>query len=194
MKKIIVVAFIFCNCSFVFAQSNEKDNQSNNFAGHFTGGVSLILNSTNEDNIKEASIYDGIVVVKETENFAPKLGLNANWVLDKMGCLSFKWIKPGIYSAITVTGDKNLITSFSSGVMFSFMKIPFKEKTSEKTGEQTKGRKNSINFGFGYSRSKISTFADGIVAGKQLPENFDDIVMHSKWVNGLSLKVSFGVF
>lgn len=97
--------------------------------------------------------------------------------LEKGKCPTVPSIVPGIFFGLGQGANGDFGSTFGGGLMLVLVK--------PRPG-------TSLNLGVGYYRTLTRRLADGIEAGKPLPEGFNDVQFKERSVGGLMLNFSVG--
>ena len=190
--------FILGSCQIIFSQ-NQNDTTDTFSLGDFGFDLGIGLNKLKERSIKRSSLHENIVVIEKSLKSYPSFWLETNFIFDKYYIpkleskdkgsgkkidfkeKKFRTIRPGFFVSAKID-DSQIFSGFAIGGILAFKRLKNNPKN------------NSLNIGIGYSRTAITTFADGINVGEPLPPNFEQIVMEEKWTDGILLIVSFRIF
>lgn len=187
LKNVLIffsTLLLFFNSFSLISQTETSKllNIDSDFFKNFGFGLGVGLDYTSMNHIEDFNMVGNTPYITKESNFKPSLYFTTVWNFDKNifnQSKSYGHIRPGLYTSLKVNGD-NVFSGFGVGGLLAF--------------KRDLDGKESLNFGFGYSRTQIATFVDGITGGEPMPENFDRVLTKETWVNGFQLIVSFKVF
>ncbi|MCP3735701.1 hypothetical protein M9979_12535 [Sphingomonas sp. RP10(2022)] len=141
------------------ADAEAENKATRDFGGLALGtGLSLTVDLGTRDRIAEATVVDGIVRIKKSNNTPARLLFESHYLFkpqfDLLGVESDMW---GVGPFVAIQpGDKEVINAIGLGVMLAFRREPTKT--------------DSFNLGFGVIIDPdVQLLGDGIEANKPLP-------------------------